>query len=125
MNLPPLPDPNEATPLIPDLHQKSSITVNRISQIIKWSFTLGANLFEEQSKFIEKDVQLNYQYKAAKLRKASAHWLRHSYGTYLVKSGCPLEKVKTLMGHSDISTTMIYVHFAKKDLHQAAQNLTL
>jgi len=69
MHLPPLADPNEATPLIPDLHQKSSITVNRISQIIKWDFTLGANLFEEQSKFVEKDIQLNYQYKAANLKK--------------------------------------------------------
>ena len=66
-----------------------------------------------------------YLHRASRLRKASAHWLRHSYGTYLVKSGCPIEKVKSLMGHSDISTTMIYVNIDKNDLHSSAQGLTL
>ncbi len=119
-----LPKYEEQTPLVPALDKQSSITDNRIGQILRWAFNLGANKFETLAIGTEED-QMKYQHKASKLRKASAHWLRHSYGTYLVKSGCAIEKVKELMGHSDISTTMIYVHIAKNDLHTSARNLSL
>lgn len=119
-----LPEFGETTPLIPNLNKKSPITDNRIAQVLKWAFDLGAARYE--AKAVGSDEERNiYQHKASKLRKASPHWLRHSYGTYLVKSGCPIEKVRELMGHSDISTTMIYVHIAKRDLHDSARGLTL
>jgi len=85
---------------------------------------MAANRYEA-IKTLDLDEQRNNAFKGSKLRKASPHWLRHSYGTYLVKSGCAIEKVKQLMGHSDISTTMVYVHIANDDLHLAAQNLSL
>jgi site-specific recombinase XerD len=119
-----LPAFDDPLPLIPANDLKTPILNRRIDQILKWAFELGAKQFESMS--IEKpDSALEYQHRASKLRKASAHWLRHSYGTYLVKSGCPIEKVKTLMGHADITTTMIYVHIAKEELHDSAKGLTL
>lgn len=120
----PLPDFQESTPLIPAKNASTPILRRRIDQILKWAFDLGALEYERQS---ETDVNNRFilLHRASKLRKASAHWLRHSYGTYLVKSGCAIEKVKALMGHSDISTTMIYVHIATQDLHQSAQGLSL
>lgn len=118
------PEFQESTPLIPARDQITPIQKRRIDQILKWAFELGAQKYEQQAQQ-QPDLRHKLLHRASKLRKASAHWLRHSYGTYLVKSGCPIEKVKTLMGHADISTTMIYVHIANQDLHQAAQGLTL
>lgn len=119
-----LPEYEEKTPLVPALDKKNPITDNRISQILRWAFNLGAGKLETMVASSDEE-RMQFQHKASKLRKASAHWLRHSYGTYLVKSGCAIEKVKELMGHSDISTTMIYVHIAKNDLHSSARNLSL
>lgn len=50
---------------------------------------------------------------AAKLqlkRRVNPHLLRHSYATYLIENGHPIEEVKELLGHSSIATTQIYVH---------------
>lgn len=120
----PLPMFNEKMPLIPMQDKLSPIQQRRIDQILKWAFELGAKRYEAMAA-TDLEESPKHLRRASKLRKASAHWLRHSYGTYLVKSGCPIEKVKALMGHSDISTTMIYVHIATHDLFDSAQGLTL
>ncbi|MAZ44049.1 MAG: hypothetical protein CMF48_02580 [Legionellales bacterium] len=120
----PFPTYQEKTPIICALDKKNPLTDSRIWQIVKWSFTLGANYLERKTHSDPENASV-WEHKASKLRKASPHWLRHSYGTYLVKSGCPIEKVKELMGHSDISTTMIYVHIANNDLHASARGLSL
>ncbi|MBS0287901.1 MAG: tyrosine-type recombinase/integrase [Proteobacteria bacterium] len=114
----------ESTPLICAQDKKTPIHRRRVDQILKQAFEIGA-IYYETAAIQNKEDSHKLLHRASKLRKASAHWLRHSYGTYLVKSGCPIEKVKTLMGHSDISTTMIYVHIATQDLHGSAQGLTL
>lgn len=119
-----LPVFQEATPLIPAKNITIPIRRRRIDQILKWAFELGASTYEAKAQKDEENSFM-YHHRASKLRKASAHWLRHSYGTYLVKSGCSIEKVKALMGHSDISTTMIYVHIATQDLHHSAEGLSL
>ncbi len=47
---------------------------------------------------------------AGKLRQASAHWLRHSYGSYLANDRqVPLAYIRDELGHANISTTSLYL----------------
>jgi len=52
--------------------------------------------------------------KAGFFKRVTPHTLRHSFATHLLASGVGIRDVQDLLGHTDISTTEIYLHTAKQ-----------
>ena len=109
-NLPELPEPGETTPLILSLKGTSGITSNMIYRIVKDVVSKAADLLEQTE-----------PHKAAKLRKASTHWFRHTAITHQADKGIELRYLKKSARHEKIDTTSRYMHAGDEQWHDAMQ----
>ncbi|MEN4011388.1 MAG: tyrosine-type recombinase/integrase [Bellilinea sp.] len=76
-----------------------------------------------QSKTIQRAVQRFA--KNAGLKNITPHTLRHSFAKALIDAGVSLEKVATLLGHSNLNTTRIYTTPGEEDLEDAVGKIEL
>ena len=51
-------------------------------------------------------------------KKASVHTLRHSYATHLLEFGMDVDTLRKLLGHANLSTTLIYLHVSRLNSSQ-------
>jgi integrase len=57
------------------------------------------------------------------LTNVRIHDFRHSFASFAIKKGVPLVQISKLLGHSNISTTMRYVHLEMDDLKEASNKI--
>jgi site-specific recombinase XerD len=67
----------------------------------------------------------NARKKAGVKNGAGIHTMRHSFATHLLEAGYDIRKIQVLMGHSRLSTTMIYLHVSRETLSKIPSPLDL
>lgn len=105
-----LPEPGETTPLILSLKGTSGISSNMIYRIVKEIVSKAADVLAKTQ-----------PHKAAKLRKASTHWFRHTAITHQADKGIELRYLKKSARHEKIDTTSRYMHAEDEQWHDAMQ----
>ncbi|SFU20955.1 Phage integrase family protein [Paraburkholderia aspalathi] len=94
-------------PLIPTLgragdlsaSRQAGITATRLRQVLQRFFVQAATRLEDNDPTL-----------AARLRRASPHWMRHTHATHALEHGVELVAVRDNLRHASIATTSTYLH---------------
>lgn len=104
---PPLPAPDETTPLVLNLKGTAGIGDNMMYRIIKKLVSSAAAQMEADD-----------PYQAEKLRRASTHWFRHTSITHQADAGISIQFLQRNARHARMDTTGLYLHAEEKEWHE-------
>ncbi len=113
LNKSPYPTPDDTMPLIHSFTTKTAITPRQINHLLKRLALATADRYLDQPD------------KAKKLRKFSAHWLRHLSASMQDRAGVAFKHIRANHRHENDETTRRYVHALDQDRHVDMQKLTL
>lgn len=113
LHKPPLPINNEILPLIHSFRTGQKISARQINKILK---KLALETAKKYSHKPEKEK---------KLRKFSAHWLRHLSASMQDRAGIAFKHIRGNLRHENDETTRRYVHALDDERYQDMQKLTL
>ena len=98
----------EARPILIKSEKEKALFVNVNGQrLTRQGFWKIVKYYKEQA-HITKDI--------------TPHVLRHSFATHLLQNGADLKAIQTMLGHSDISSTQVYMQFQDPGLKDIYQN---
>jgi len=109
----PLPASSEATPIIKSFTTHQAITPRQMNKILK-TLALGT------AAHFKSDIG-----KCNKLKKFSAHWLRHMSASMQDRAGVQFKHIRANHRHENDETTRKYVHAIDHERHEEMQRLTL
>lgn len=98
------------TPLITRLGQEEALSAARIYEVLSVAFERCAVA-----------VRTVDRAAAERIREASTHWLRHTYGAHAAARGVPQDVLQANLGHESLATTSIYMRAEKSRKHRAVQ----
>jgi site-specific recombinase XerD len=110
LGLSPAPLPDDATPLALALDGKTGITDSMIYKLVKGALRAAAAELEPRDPV-----------RAAQLRAASTHWLRHTAISHQADLGLDLNLLRKSARHARLDTTALYLHAEEDRWHQAVQ----
>jgi integrase len=111
LNLPELPSPKEAIPLIPSWHHQHSLGSRQMGYLLKKLAIKAAMSIEDDS------------IRASKLKCFSPHWLRHLSASMQDRVGIHFGHIKANHRHESDATTRRYVHAIDQDRHDDMKKL--
>lgn len=112
--LPPFPIYAEATPLLLPIGGKPRpMTRVAVHSIVKRVFHSTATRLEAHGS--------SHKGTAARVKAASAHWMRHTAGSHMANSALDLCYVRDTLGHESIATTSRYLHSSDDDRHRETE----
>jgi site-specific recombinase XerD len=98
------------TPIIAKLNLNAPLSAARLYEVLVTAFERCAL-----------DVAARDRRAAERIREASTHWLRHTYGSHSAARGVPQDVLQANLGHESLATTSIYVRAEKGRRHHAMQ----
>jgi site-specific recombinase XerD len=129
------PFQGESFPLVGSLTSKfEKLGRGAVHVIVKSVFEKTANRLEgeidlqkrrlavaETQQLVEEITERvrSFESRITRLRSASAHWLRHTAGSKMARTGADLLHVRDNLGHSTLATTSIYLHTEDDARHRA------